>query len=114
MPSRQNVTVLDSDSGKPVTVIPLTPSATSDDMFYDASKGRLYVLSSISMKGNMPGQGFIEVLQENDPDHYSRLETIDSGLASRTGLFVPEWNKLFVQSRSGAPGGEEFLVYETK
>jgi DNA-binding beta-propeller fold protein YncE len=45
-----NVTALDSDSGKPVAVIPLTPSATSDDMFYDASKGRIYVLSSITQK----------------------------------------------------------------
>ena len=109
-----NVTALDSDSGKPVAVIPLTPSATSDDMYYDAIKGRIYVLSSVTQKGITAGQGLIEVLQQKDPDHYERIETIQSGLASRTGLFVPEWNKLFVQSRSGAAGGEEFLVYETK
>jgi DNA-binding beta-propeller fold protein YncE len=109
-----NVTALDSDSGKQVAVIPLTPSATSDDMFYDASKGRIYVLSSITQTGNTAGQGCIEVLQQKDPDHYEKVETIQSGLASRTGLFVPEWNKLFVQSRAGGAGSEEFLVYETK
>jgi hypothetical protein len=109
-----NVTALDSDSGKVVAVIPLTPSATSDDMYYDAGKGRIYVLSSITQKGITAGQGLIEVLQQKDPDHYERIETIQSGLASRTGLFVPEWSRLFVQSRSGAAGGEEYLVYETK
>ncbi len=109
-----NVTALDSDSGNQVAVIPLTPSATSDDMFYDASKGRVYILSSITQKSNTVGPGLIEVLQQKDPDHYERIESIPSGLASRTGLFVPEWNKLFVQSRTGAAGSEEFLVYETK
>jgi DNA-binding beta-propeller fold protein YncE len=81
-----NVTALDSDSGEPVAVIPLTPSATSDDMFYDASKGRIYVLSSITQKGNTVGQGLIEVLQQRDPDHYERIETnpIGLGVAYRT------------------------------
>jgi hypothetical protein len=106
-----------TDSGKHVAVIPLTPSATAGDMFYDASKGRIYVLSSITQR-NSPqtqGHGLIEVLQQKDPDHYERIETIQSGLASRTGLFVPEWNRLFVQSRAQPGGpGSEFLVYETK
>jgi DNA-binding beta-propeller fold protein YncE len=112
-----NMTALDSDSGKQVSVIPLTPSATSDDMFYDASKGRIYVLSSIVQRNGpqASGRGLIEVLQQKDPDHYERIETIQSGFASRTGLFVPEWNKLFVQSRAQPGGpGSEFLVYETK
>jgi DNA-binding beta-propeller fold protein YncE len=112
-----NVTALDSDSGKEVAVIPLTPSATADDMFYDASKGRIYVLSSIVQRNGpqASGQGLIEVLRQKDPDHYEKIETIQSGFASRTGLFVPEWNKLFVQSRAQPGGaGSEFLVYETK
>jgi WD40 repeat protein len=111
------VLAMDSESGKQVASIPLTPSATADDMFYDASKGRIYVLSS-TVQRNCPqtlGQGLIEVLQQKDPDHYEKIETIQSGLASRTGLFVPEWSKLFVQSRAQPGGaGSEFLVYETK
>jgi DNA-binding beta-propeller fold protein YncE len=111
------VLAMDSESGKQVASIPLTPSATADDMFYDASKGRIYVLSS-TVQRNSPqkqGQGLIEVLQQKDPNHYEKIETIQSGLASRTGLFVPEWSKLFVQSRAQPGGaGSEFLVYETK
>ena len=111
------VLALDSENGKLVTVIPLTPSASSDDMFYDASKGRIYVLARTVQKDNprAPGPGIIEVFQQKDPDHYEKIETIQSGFAAQTGLFVPEWNKLFVATRH-QPGGAsgEILVYETK
>jgi hypothetical protein len=111
------VLALDSASGKQVASIPLTPSAISDDMYYDANKGRIYVLASIIQRNGplAPGSGLIEVLQQKDPDHYERIETIQSGFAARTGLFVPEWNKLFVATRAQPGGaGSEILVYETK
>lgn len=108
---------LDSDSGKQVEIMPLTPSASSDDMFYDAGKGRIYVLARILQKDNprVPGPGIIEVFQERDPDHYEKIDSLQSGFAAQTGLFVPEWNKLFVATRH-QPGGQsgEILVYETK
>jgi DNA-binding beta-propeller fold protein YncE len=111
------VLALDSESGKPVTAIPLTASASSDDMFYDASKGRIYVLARIVQKDNprTPGPGIIEVFKQKDPDHYEKIETIQSGFAAQTGLFVPEWGKLFVATRhqQGGQSGE-ILVYETK
>jgi DNA-binding beta-propeller fold protein YncE len=108
---------LDSDSGKQVAVIPLTPSASSDDMFYDASKRRLYVLARIVQKENprTPGAGIIEVFQQKDPDRYEKIDSFQSGFAAQTGLFVPEWDKLFVATRHQPGGaGGEILVYETK
>ena len=116
---RANGTViaLDSSNGKQVASMPLTPSATSDDMFYDAGKGRIYVLARIAQKDNprAPGPGLIEVLQQKDPDHYDKIESLQSGFAAQTGLFVPEWNKLFVGTRNQKGGaGSEILVYETK
>ena len=108
---------LDTDNGKQVASIPLTPSASSDDMFYDASKGRLYVLARIVQKDNprTPGPGIIEVFQQKDPDHYDKIESFPSGFAAQTGLFVPEWSKLFVATRHQPGGaGGEILVYETK
>jgi DNA-binding beta-propeller fold protein YncE len=108
---------LDSDSGKPLATIPLTPSASSDDMFFDASKGRIYVLARIIQKDSprTPGPGIIEVFQQKDPDHYEKIDSFQSGFAAQTGLFVPEWSKLFVATRH-QPGGQngEILVYETK
>ena len=113
-----NMLALDAGNGKQQVVsMPLTPSASSDDMFYDASKGRIYVLARLLQKDNprIPGPGIIEVFQQKDPDHYEKIETIQSGFAAQTGLFVPEWNKLFVATRH-QPGGAsgEILVYETK
>jgi len=112
-----NVLALNTESGKQVTSMPLTPSSSSDDMFYDASKGRLYVLARIIQKDNprTPGPGIIEVFQQKNPDLYEKIESVQSGFAAQTGLFVPEWNKLFVATRH-QPGGAsgEILVYETK
>jgi DNA-binding beta-propeller fold protein YncE len=108
---------LDSDSGKQVAIMPLAPSASSDDMFYDASKGRIYVLARTVQKDSprTPGPGIIEVFQQKDPDHYDKIDSFQSGFAAQTGLFVPEWNKLFVATRH-LPGGQsgEILVYEAK
>jgi hypothetical protein len=97
--------------------MPLTPSASSDDMFYDASKGRIYVLARIVQKDNprVPGPGIIEVFQQKDPDHYEKIESLPSGFAAQTGVFVPEWNQLFVATRAQLGGAaSEILVYETK
>lgn len=69
------VLALDSENGKLVAAIPLTPSASSDDMFYNANKGRIYVLAKTVQKDNpsAPGPGIIEVLQQKDPDHYEKI-----------------------------------------
>jgi hypothetical protein len=86
-------------------------------MFYDAGKGRIYVLARILQKDTprAPGPGIIEVLQQKDPDHYDQIESFQSGFAAQTGLFVPEWNKLFVATRAQPGGaGSEILVYEAK
>jgi DNA-binding beta-propeller fold protein YncE len=111
------VVALDSDSGKQVAVLPLTGSGNSDDMFYDAAKARIYVLARIIQKDNprAPGPGIIEVFQQRDADHYEKIDSLQSGFAAQTGLFVPEWSKLFVATRH-QPGGAsgEILVYETK
>lgn len=112
-----NLLALDSESGKQVASVPLTPSASSDDMFYDAGKGRIYVLARIIQKDNprRPGSGIIDVFQQKDADHYERIESLQSGFAAQTGLFVPEWNKLFVATRHQPGGaGGEVLVYETR
>jgi DNA-binding beta-propeller fold protein YncE len=112
-----NVLALDSENGREVASIPLTPSASSDDMFYDASKGRIFVLARVIQKDNprRPGAGIIDVFQQKDADHYERIESLQSGFAAQTGLFVPEWSKLFVATRHQPGGaGGEILVYEVK
>src|SRR5260221_6469648 len=53
--------VFDTESGKTAASL---EAGSSDDIFYDASKLRIYVISR---------DGFIEVFQQQDPDDYSRL-----------------------------------------
>jgi DNA-binding beta-propeller fold protein YncE len=108
-----SVSVIDTESGKQVATIPATPQSTSDDMFYDASKGRLYVLSSIQPVTGIPG--IIDVIQQKDADHYEKIASYASGPNGRDGLFVPELGKLFVISARQPTGqGGEYLVYQTK
>jgi hypothetical protein len=95
--------VFDTESGKQVASGEIAGS--TDDLFYDTNKGRVYVLTS---------QGFLDVFQQKDPDHYDRIGHYHTPPGTQTGLFVPEWGKLFagVQGREKQPS--EILVYEAK
>lgn len=93
--------VFDTESGKQVASGEI--AGNTDDLFYDVSKGRIYVLTS---------QSFLEVFQQKDPDHYDRIASYPTPPGTQTGLFVPEMGKLFVSVR-GEPNAE-VRVYETK
>jgi hypothetical protein len=99
MPPR--LLVFDTESGKQVASAEI--SGSTDDLFYDASKGRVYVLTQM---------GFLDVFQQKDPDHYDRIARYPTPPGTGTGLFVPELGKLFVAVR-GEPNAE-IRVYETK
>jgi len=101
MPPR--LLVFDIDSGKQVASGEI--AGNSDDLFYDASRGRVYVLTAA---------GFLEVFQQKDADRYDRIARYATPPGTQTGLFVPEWGKLFagVQGRDKQPS--EVLVYEAK
>lgn len=77
--------VFDTDTGKVVASLPT--AGVSDDMFYDAARRRIYV---------MGGYGSIDVIEQKDPDHYTRIARVGSRDGSRTALFIPAWNELFV------------------
>ena len=109
--------VLDTESGKPVASVPFDPAVSSDDIFYDGSKGRVYVLGRIVQKDNPrgAGPGVINVIQQKDPDHYERTASYPTGWGAQTGFFEPESGQLFVATRRQQGGeGAAILVYETK
>jgi WD40 repeat protein len=112
------VSVIDTASGKQVASIQATPLSTSDDMFYDPSKSRLYILSRLLIEKDNPraeGPGIVDVIQQQDADHYEKIATYTTGYGAQTGLFVPEWGKLFVATRHQPTGQSgEILIYETK
>ena len=68
--------VLNTDNGKEIARVPIGGSC--DDVYFDAERKRIYALG---------GEGFISVVQQNDPDHYSLSANIPSAVGVRTGVF---------------------------
>jgi DNA-binding beta-propeller fold protein YncE len=74
-----------------------------DGMFFDAGRRRLYVSG---------GEGFVDVFQQRDPNHYDSLAKIPTGPIARTSLFVPELNRYYVAVPRNGDHGAEIRVYE--
>jgi DNA-binding beta-propeller fold protein YncE len=63
----------------------------SDDLFFDAKRRRVYVIC---------GDGYVDVFEASDYRRSAHIPTISG---ARTGLFVPELDRLFVAARAN-PG----------
>jgi len=79
-------------------------SGPSDDLFYDSARGRIYVLTS---------QGLLDVFQQKDPDHYERIARYPTPPHTQTGLYVPEWGRLFAVAPRQGEQSAEVRVYQT-
>ena len=95
--------VIDTESGKLVTSVEIVDD--TDDLFYDGARGRAYVIG---------GGGFVDVIQQRDPDHYQRIEHLQTAPGTRTGLFVPEWNQLFLAVPHRGAQAAEVRIYEAR
>ncbi len=74
-----------TDTGKVVANLPCV--GINDDMFYDAAHRRIYV----------NGDGTTSVFQQVDADHYEHIAEIPTGFQAKTGLLVPELNRLYIE-----------------
>jgi DNA-binding beta-propeller fold protein YncE len=99
MPPR--LLVFDTETGKEVASGEIAGS--TDDLFYDSRRGLVYVLTS---------QGFLEVFQQKDADHYERIARYPTPPRTQTGLFVPEWGKLFAAVQRQGEQSAEIRVYQ--
>jgi WD40 repeat protein len=84
--------VLNIDDGSIVSSMSTTSDA--DDVFYDQQRKFIYVIG---------GEGEIAVYKQATADEYSPMGKTDTVEDARTGLFVPEWNRLFVVARNRPP-----------
>ena len=80
-----SIVVLDSDTGEKVADVPT--AATLDGLSFDVATRRIYTTG---------GEGFLDVTQQVDANHYRQIDRIKTGPIARTSLFVPEWKSLFV------------------
>ena len=77
--------VLNTGSGDTVTTLDIAGDA--DEVFYDAIRRRLYVIC---------GVGYVEIIEQADPNTYKPAAKVPTASGARTGLFVPERDALFV------------------
>lgn len=95
--------VLDTASGKQVAAVRCV--GDTDDLFYDADRRRVYVIG---------GEGFVDVFDQRDPDHYARAAHLATAPGARTGLWVPELNRLYVAARDQGGKPASILVLEAR
>jgi DNA-binding beta-propeller fold protein YncE len=94
---------VETETGKQTASVEIV--GDTDDLFYDAARSQVYVIG---------GQGFVDVLQQKDADHYERTARYTTAPGARTGLFVPDWKELFVAVPHRGEQRAEILVYETE
>lgn len=82
--------VMDSDNGKIVASLPA--AGRSDDIAYDAEKGRIYVPG---------GEGYISVFQQQAPDKYELLAKVTTEPGAKTCLLAPKLGRFFVAVSPG-------------
>jgi hypothetical protein len=93
--------VFDTGTGRQVAAGEI--AGKTDDLFYDADRRRVYVLTS---------EGYLEVFQQRGADHYERIARYPTPSRSQTGLFVPEWGKLFVAVPAQSDESAEIRIYQ--
>lgn len=95
--------VLDTQSGKEVTR--LRAAGECDDVFFDASRKRIYVIGA---------EGFISVFQQNDPDHYELIANAPSGIGIRTGFFFTRRDRFYVGVPAKGSEPAQVWTYEAE
>jgi DNA-binding beta-propeller fold protein YncE len=96
--------VLDTRSGRVVAALPCVQN--SDDVYYDAARGRIYVAG---------GEGYISVFQQKDADHYELLAKVPSAVGARTAGYFGKGGKgfdlFYLAVPARADHGAEVLIY---
>jgi DNA-binding beta-propeller fold protein YncE len=93
--------VLNTDTG--ATVVTLDAPATSDGLFYDSARKCVYLPG---------GDGYLGVFQQVTPDRYTAQPRISSAIGAKSGIVVPQLNRLYLAASPGEHGkGGEVLWF---
>jgi len=93
--------VLDTDSGKQIAAIGI--NGDTDDLFYDSGNRRLYISC---------GEGFVDIIQQDDANHYHSLAQIATTPGARTSGFSAQLNKFFLGVPKRADQPAEIEVFK--
>jgi hypothetical protein len=95
--------VYDTGSGNVVARLPV--GKDTDDLFYDDARKRIYVIC---------GEGQVNVVRQETPDRYAMEESLVTAGRARTGLFVPEEDRLYVAAPAAGMTPARLLVYRVR
>ncbi|MFT3790832.1 MAG: hypothetical protein QM741_07095 [Rudaea sp.] len=96
-PSR--LLVLDADTG--ATVTSFKAPVGCDQVLFDRINHRVYALGS---------EGYIGVFAEKDRDHYEELPLVASAPGAKTGILIPQLQRLYVAASPGSSGRTAALL----
>jgi len=77
----------------------------TDDLFYDAARKRLYVSG---------GEGYIDVLQGQSGNRFSRVAHIVTIVGARTSLFVADQSRLYLAVPHRGSQRGEIRIYDIR
>jgi DNA-binding beta-propeller fold protein YncE len=95
--------VLNTETGNEVTR--LRAAGECDDVFFDASRKRIYVIGA---------EGFLSVFQQIDPDHYELLANVPSGIGIRTGYYFTRRDRFYVGVPAKGSEPAQVWTYEAE
>jgi DNA-binding beta-propeller fold protein YncE len=95
------VVVMDTEESKPVADLEI--SGDTDDLFYDAKRRRLYASC---------GEGFLDVLQRRNADHYERSAHLPTRAGARTCYYSADLDRLFLAVPQRGGQDAEIRIYQ--
>jgi DNA-binding beta-propeller fold protein YncE len=95
--------VLNTQTGDEVAR--LRAAGECDDVFFDSSRKRIYVVG---------GEGMITVIQQNDPDHYELVANVPSSVGVRTGYFFAKRDRFYVGVPAKGNEPAQIWTYEAE
>jgi len=96
----KQIVVMDTNTGAELQTLPIHDGV--DDVIYDAVTRRIYASTN----------GFVDVFEQKDLDHYTSLGSVASSEKARTAKLVPELNRLFVAAPKSASAPARVLAFE--
>jgi DNA-binding beta-propeller fold protein YncE len=95
--------VFDTTTGKEVASFDIV--GDTDDLFWDAGRKRLYVSG---------GEGYVDVIQDQGGNQFSRVAHIATAAGARTSLFVADQNRLYLAVPHRGNQKPEIRVFEAR
>jgi DNA-binding beta-propeller fold protein YncE len=95
--------VINTDTGRIVTSVDINKD--TDDLFYDSDHRRIYVSC---------GEGFVDIIQQRDADHYHLLAQIPTVNGARTSTYSARLSSFFVGAPRRGDEPAEILVFKVR